>query len=608
MNNGGSSPHDATQDADRSELETLLALMADDQLTPEQSERLEAQVQVDQAARKQYIEMALLCADLEWTCGAGHRFHVLPQAYDLHEYPSLAVSRSAGITRSIAPFVTGIAAAALLLAALGMLQWPATDELAQLGTAQLESAQQENEQLAESTTSDAVEIRLDSDAADIYQNEAPSIAAAIAATITGMVDCRWDAESAAPAYGEQLKNGRNLKLKSGLAQLTFESGAKLILQGPAEFLVRSDMQGTLGIGKLSAVVPQQAHGFTVQTPSAEIVDLGTEFGIEVDEGNRTEVHVFEGEVLSWQLDSSGDTQGEVISLTKDDGATFSQGVEASQGIQADPSKFVREVSPRLSHEQLPPMPVKRDLALWLAADVLVKKDDQGHVIAWRDILFGDNQMEEDAWQYDPDLRPTWVEEAIGGKPAIRFDGQTSHLVTTPLPTTKDQTLLFVFRRLSDAANLNHMLQLINYNGPPFNLPDPTRPFSILQIDDKGEPGRYRAFIYAGIDESHTIHLGKVQMQEPAAIAEPIVMSYTYNTGENRSELAVNGVSQEVSTASSGVEFVSRKILGKHPLQNNYFHGDVSEVLIFNTGLSREETKQIERYLCEKYSVPFSESN
>ena len=523
------------------------------------------------------IEMALLCADLEWSWGADHAAPKLPQLQDIQEYPTLAIPQASKLSRTFVGFVTGVTAAALLLAAFGMLRWPSADPM----------------QVAEVPAANSIEQPV---------IEVPSIAA----TLTGMVDCRWNSGFAVPTYGEQLVKDRMLSLKSGLAQLTFESGAKLILQGPAEFLVRSEMQGTLEVGKLSAVVPQQAHGFTVRTPSAEIVDLGTEFGVEVDEDSHTEVHVFEGEVMSWQVDSSGDTKGEVISLMKNDGASFSVGAETSQGIQADPSKFVREVSPRLSLDQLPPLPVNRDLALWLAADVLVKKDEQGRVIAWRDILLGDNQMDEDAWQYDPLYRPTWVEDSIGGKPAIRFDGQTSHLVTTPLPTTKDQTLLFVFRRLSDSANTKHMRQLINYNGPPFNLPDPSRPFSILQIDDKDTPGKYRAFIYAGIDDSHTIHLGSVSMKEAVPIYEPIVLSYTYDTGGNRSELAVNGVIQQVSTASSGVEFISRKILGKHPLNNSYFHGDIAEVLIFNAGLSRDETTEIESYLCKKYSIQFSE--
>jgi hypothetical protein len=47
-------------------------------------------------------------------------------------------------------------------------------------------------------------------------------------------------------------------------------------------------------GKLVARVPRQAVGFTVEADRVEIVDLGTEFGVEIDELGRAEVHMIEG--------------------------------------------------------------------------------------------------------------------------------------------------------------------------------------------------------------------------------------------------------------------------------------------------------------------------
>jgi len=53
---------------------------------------------------------------------------------------------------------------------------------------------------------------------------------------------------------------------------------------------------------LTANVPSQAVGFTVQTPWATVVDYGTEFGLSTEQTNGVEVHVFEGNV---GVDSSG---------------------------------------------------------------------------------------------------------------------------------------------------------------------------------------------------------------------------------------------------------------------------------------------------------------
>ena len=49
-------------------------------------------------------------------------------------------------------------------------------------------------------------------------------------------------------------------------------------------------------GKLAAEVPKAAIGFTVQTPQAVVVDLGTDFGVSVDAQGVTEAHVFAGTV------------------------------------------------------------------------------------------------------------------------------------------------------------------------------------------------------------------------------------------------------------------------------------------------------------------------
>ena len=561
------------------ELESLLALMADDQLSVDEAIRLELLIADNSDTRRQYIEMASLCANIEWACGS-HAGAPMAQGMQHDNEQTLLKASGMGansVWQLSAAVVVGAALAAALFLFSSDVVRPPNDSSAASSTAPPNSQASVKNTLA---------------------NAPP-----IAATLSGLVDCKWKSGSAGPTYGEQLRNNRSLKLSSGLAQLTFESGAKLILQGPAEFVIRSDMFGTLNVGKLTAVVPKQAHGFTVTTPSAEVIDLGTEFGIEVDVKGRTEVHVFEGEVLSWQVGSEGQVEGEAMSLIKDTGAAYTIGAKAPECLPATSGHFIREVSPRLTAEQLPQLPVQHDLALWLAADVLVKKDEQNRVIAWRDILIGDNQMAEDAWQHEEPHRPLWVDNAIGGKPALRFDGRSRYMVTTPLPTTKDQTLFFVFQRSSDTANKFEQRQLINYNGPPFNLSDPSRTFRILQIDDTGRAGAYRALVYGGVNRSRFVCFGEVRMPKPTAIGTPLVLSYTFNTKTNQAELIVNSVSQGTATAPSGMDVVSRKIIGKHPLAKAFFHGDMAEVLIYNASLPSKQVAQITRYLSEKYSIP-----
>lgn len=112
------------------------------------------------------------------------------------------------------------------------------------------------------------------------------------AVLTRGVNLEW--ESAAIAPGTPLPPGW-LKLKSGIAQIEFYQGARVLIEGPAELQLVSSGEATCTRGKLSAQVPPQAKGFRINTPKGTIVDLGTEFGLDVG-AQTAEVHVFKGEV------------------------------------------------------------------------------------------------------------------------------------------------------------------------------------------------------------------------------------------------------------------------------------------------------------------------
>ncbi|HRH94748.1 MAG TPA: FecR domain-containing protein [Prosthecobacter sp.] len=112
------------------------------------------------------------------------------------------------------------------------------------------------------------------------------------AVLTRGVNLEW--ESAAITPGTPLSPGW-LRLKSGIAQIEFYQGARVLIEGPAELQLVSSGEATCTHGKLSAHVPPQAKGFRINTPKGTIVDLGTEFGLDVSDAN-SEVHVFKGEI------------------------------------------------------------------------------------------------------------------------------------------------------------------------------------------------------------------------------------------------------------------------------------------------------------------------
>lgn len=94
--------------------------------------------------------------------------------------------------------------------------------------------------------------------------------------------------------GAVLPPGR-LELRSGVAHVELFSGVSLVLEGPAEFEIRSAMELDLPRGKLRARVPETAHGFRVSSAKGDVIDLGTEFALSSSEEGAN-VEVFDGEI------------------------------------------------------------------------------------------------------------------------------------------------------------------------------------------------------------------------------------------------------------------------------------------------------------------------
>lgn len=106
--------------------------------------------------------------------------------------------------------------------------------------------------------------------------------------------------------GMRLKSGL-LNLTQGEVQLEFVGGAILALSGPAELKIQSKKAATLVSGVASVRVPSRARGFVLNAPDTAIVDLGTEFGVRIDESGTSEVEVTSGEVHLSLLGEDGNT-------------------------------------------------------------------------------------------------------------------------------------------------------------------------------------------------------------------------------------------------------------------------------------------------------------
>ncbi len=119
------------------------------------------------------------------------------------------------------------------------------------------------------------------------------------ARLVAAVDVDWQGNSRSEAPNTSLLPGAALSLgdfalAEGTIELEFGDGARVSIQGPAKFELRNGGHIHLESGNLVARIPEEALGFVVTTPEAEVVDLGTEFGLSVGEDGRTDIHVLDG--------------------------------------------------------------------------------------------------------------------------------------------------------------------------------------------------------------------------------------------------------------------------------------------------------------------------
>ena len=157
------------------------------------------------------------------------------------------------------------------------------------------------------------------------------------AVLTQAVDVEWDQKSE-PKMGGTIPPGV-LRLKSGLAQIEFYSGASVLLEGHAELELISEDRCLCRNGKMRVVVPRAAQGFTVLSPEIKVVDRGTEFAVEVIPLLQTQVHVFDGKVELYPRDSKRESE-DCIELLAGSGQEIKSLSGESFDIAADENTFV----------------------------------------------------------------------------------------------------------------------------------------------------------------------------------------------------------------------------------------------------------------------------
>ena len=171
----------------------------------------------------------------------------------------------------------------------------------------------------------------------VVEKAMPRTERPIIASIANTFDAtlRWNDRPI--AAGDSVQPGR-LVLERGVAELRFASGAKIIAEGPAELELMTAERAKLTRGRVVVNVSQPALGFTLHSDAAAFVDLGTEFGVEIDATRRASMHVLDGEVAFVA------EKGATPSRTLLRGVATQVSVDGEiRDIPFDESRFVRRV-------------------------------------------------------------------------------------------------------------------------------------------------------------------------------------------------------------------------------------------------------------------------
>jgi len=156
--------------------------------------------------------------------------------------------------------------------------------------------------------------------------------AVVAARVVSTIDVRWSDGEPRPAKN-QLLIGDRVAIDEGYLTLRSARGARITVQGPCVMTAVGDNRFHIEHGRLIADIPPSAIYFTLDTPTARIVDYGTEFGVRVDEQGNTDAAVMDGLIELAEADHEKPGAAPQARRKVQLSVGWSSSVTADQGLQ-----------------------------------------------------------------------------------------------------------------------------------------------------------------------------------------------------------------------------------------------------------------------------------
>ena len=175
----------------------------------------------------------------------------------------------------------------------------------------------------------------------LYANMFPPNYSVQVATVSDQVDVKWNNQSEALETGDILFTNRPAyTFDAGYLKLNSSRGVDILIEAPASFQVLAEDRISLKYGKIYAKVPNKGIGFSIYTDSAKVIDLGTEFGVEVDGNGDTSIHVIKGKTMLIADRNSSTVTMEILKGQAKKVSAYNQSIH---DIDCEDKLFVRDI-------------------------------------------------------------------------------------------------------------------------------------------------------------------------------------------------------------------------------------------------------------------------
>ncbi len=398
------------------------------------------------------------------------------------------------------------------------------------------------------------------------------------ASIQRLETVTWSSFANELQAGTELAVGSRIQIDRGLMEISLKEKGEMLVEGPADIEFLAADRALLRSGKIVLHVTEQGHGYRVDTPQGTLVDLGTQFGVTVNEAGVMETHVLEGKV-----EAIPKTGGTKMLLEKGNAVRFAG--NDTESLAADPDMFYTALPPRHSN---PPNFVHWSL-----------DSSEGTTLPATVRGFPGVPTDLHLVAEEKGMHPARVSGPFGS--ALIFDGLGGYAESgfPGIGGANPRTVAFWVRAPKDLSVQNGY-GIVSWghftgNGSVWQV-------SINPAEDEGEIGRIRVGTHGGwivgtadLRDGQWHHVAVVMYGGERPDIGTHVLVYLDGELEQISKKTLREINTQIEGARHGV-WLGRNIAYRDAASNTsdhrFFRGSVDEVFICDASLTQAEIRRL----------------